>query len=60
MKVKYDPVFGIKEEMMPNIGRVLHGEKVSGILSFEVIEKTKSYLILKIGSLHITQKRRMA
>ena len=60
IKRDYSPVFGIPESMMPEIGSIMYGEKIKGIISFEVIEKTKSYMILRIGHLHIMKMKRMA
>lgn len=54
----YEPTFEVSEEFMPGLGDKKIGQKLQAILNYEVIEKTKSYLILKITGMYMVSAGR--
>lgn len=54
----YQPEFGVSEQVAPELGDVKIGEKMKTIINYRVVEKTKSYTILKIDYVHLTKSRR--
>jgi len=54
----YEPVFDISENMAPDIVGVKRGQEFQMIMNYEVIEKTKSFTMLRINSLSLNPSRR--
>ena len=56
----YKPSFDIYEDMAIDIGDRKLTEKLNVIINFDVVEKTKSFTILRINSIHMlpSSKRR--
>jgi len=54
----FQPVFGVDESVMPAAQNFRIGGRVEAIINYEVIEKTKSYTILKISHVHLLSKDR--
>ena len=54
-----DPVFVINEELAPDINSFREGQTIRAIVNYKVIEKTKSFAGLKIGSISIKPTARM-
>ena len=50
---KYEPSFKIPENHCLGIGDRKIGEKIKGIINYEVIEKTKNYAVLRILSMNL-------
>ncbi len=50
--------FDISENVMPDISSVKKGQRVQLIVSYEVIEKTKSFTILRVNHLSLKPLRR--
>lgn len=53
-----EPMFGVNEKVAPDIHATRSGEKVSAIVNYEVVEKTKNFVVLKIKYVHATEARR--
>lgn len=53
-----EPDFEVSEEQVPDIGNKRLGQKVDAILNYEVIEKTKSFTILRITWVSLLPSRR--
>jgi len=49
----YEPNFEISEVDMPDIGDKQIGQRLQAVLNYEVIEKTKSFTILRINFAHL-------
>jgi len=56
---EFSPTFDISENVAPDIVGVKKGQRVQLIISYEVIEKTKSYSILRVNHLSLKPSRRM-
>lgn len=54
----YEPLVDISEEMMLGIGDKKIGQKLQAIIDFDVIEKTKTFTILRIKSVYLLPVRR--
>lgn len=54
----YDPVFEVSEEFLPALGDKKIGQRLQAILNYEVVEKTKSFLILRITGMYMLAARR--
>lgn len=53
-----EPTVRVAEGSCPEIGGVEVNQELQVILNFEVYEKTKSYVILKIGHIHMLSPKR--
>ncbi len=53
-----EPTFQVVETMAPDLGDVSIGQKVRTIINFDVIEKTKSFTVLRIKSISVMPTRR--
>jgi hypothetical protein len=49
-ELTFEPSFGIDERIAPGFVNLKQGQTIRAILSFKVIEKTKSFIILRIYS----------
>ena len=59
MKVSiYKPTFNIPENMLFGIGDRNVGDKVRFVVDYEVIEKTKSYVVCKVNSAFLDTNKR--
>lgn len=60
MKIQsvYKPEFEIKENYLPGIADKKVGQKVSMIVNWEILEKTKNYIILKVKCIFLIISRR--
>jgi len=56
--IRYEPVFGVSERIMPGVSNRKIGEKLKAIINYEVIEKTKSFTILRIHYAFLVPKKR--
>ncbi len=56
---KIEPLLDISEKSSPDISDVKIGQRVDAMVSYKVIEKTKSYTILRITGFYITNDRRV-
>jgi len=54
----YVPVFEVSEEFSPELGDKKIGQQLQAILNYEVVEKTKSFLILRITGIYTIAARR--
>lgn len=54
----FEPTFEISENVAPDIVGKKKGERVQILINFEVIEKTKSFTVLRINSLSLQVSRR--
>ena len=57
-KPKYDPTFDAPEDIIQGVDNKQEGEKFRAILNYKVLEKTKSYVILKITYGHLINTKR--
>lgn len=48
----------IPEPISPGLSDRKLGETLSAVINYEVIEKTKSYLVLRVKYLHLTNIKR--
>ncbi len=55
---EYSPTFDIAENAAPDIVGVKKGQRVQLIISYEVIEKTKSFTILRANTISLRPVRR--
>ena len=55
----YEPIFGAHDSIVPEFDDAKIGERFEAILNYEVIEKTKSYVILKVNYVHLKPKKRI-
>lgn len=53
-----DPNFEVSEEAFPDLGNKRLGQRLQAIVNYEVIEKTKSFTILRITSISLLPTRR--
>ena len=60
MKIQpiYKPTFDIPENMLFGIGERKIGDRVKFIIDYEAIEKTKSYIILRVNSAFLDTNKR--
>ena len=56
--VVYKPTFDIPEQNTPDISNKKIGERVKLLVNFEVVEKTKSYTILRTSGITLMTKKR--
>lgn len=54
----YEPVFEISESDMPDIGDKVVGQRLQAVVNYQVIEKTKSFTILRINHVHLLPTNR--
>lgn len=54
----YKPNVDIPENMLFGIGEKKLGDKINFVVDYQVIEKTKSYVLLKVNSAYIDTNRR--
>ena len=54
----FRPSFEITESMSPEIGDRNENDKVRAILNYEVVEKTKSFAILRINYVQLLNTKR--
>ena len=54
----FNPSFDIAENFMPDIGSIKNGQRTQLIVSYEVIEKTKSYTVLRANIISLKPSRR--
>ena len=54
----YEPTFTIPESFAMNIGDKKVGEAIQAIMDCVVVEKTKSYKVLRIQYMHLLPSRR--
>ncbi len=50
--------FVIKEDAVPGLSGLKVGQRFNAIFSYETVEKTKSYTMLKIKYIQINQPKR--
>lgn len=55
---EFSSTFDIAENVAPDIVGVKKGQKIQLIISFEVIEKTKSYTIIRANTISLRPSRR--
>lgn len=55
---KYEPLFNISENIAPDIGDLKIGQRLQAIANYQVIEKTKSYTVLRINGFYLLSSRR--
>ena len=55
---QYEPVFEVCEDINPELGNKKVGQRAQAILNYEVIEKTKSFTILRITGIYLVPTRR--
>lgn len=55
---EFRPTFDISENVAPDIVGTKKGQRVQLIVSYEIIEKTKSYTILRVNHLSLKPNRR--
>ena len=53
-----EPIMRIHEKIMPSVGDMKLGDKIGALISFQVIEKTRNFVILKVGWVEPMQTRR--
>ena len=53
-----EPSFFISEKLMPDLGDKKIGEKIQSIVNYEVVEKTKSFTILRVSSMYLMPAKR--
>lgn len=58
MTETYKPNCDIPENMLFGIGERKVGDKMKFIIDYQVIEKTKSYVVLKVNSAFLDTNRR--
>ena len=56
-KFRTEPVFGVSDRIMPDMEYARIGGKMKVIIDYEVIEKTKSYTVMRINYVHKVPKR---
>lgn len=56
--IKYEPEFEIPENHCPGIADRKIGQRTQGVINYEVIERTKSYTILRIRSIILLSEAR--
>ena len=54
-----EPSFTINEALAPDINGFKEGQKIRAMISYKVIEKTKSFAGLKIGSMMLKPTARI-
>jgi len=54
----YKPTFDIPENVCMGIGENKVGERIKLLVNFEVIEKTKSYIIIRTNGITLMKKKR--
>lgn len=52
------PEITLPEVMNPDLGGVKVGQKIKATVSYEVIEKTRNFLIIKVNGISIIKSRR--
>ena len=57
--IEFEPTIILSETDLPAIGDITEGQKTRMILNYKVIEKTKSFTILKITGSMILQSARV-
>lgn len=58
--IGYEPTFEIAEEIIPDIGNRKINHRTRAIINYEVVEKTRSFTILKVTSIcHMPSARRL-
>ena len=55
----YKPIFDVPETLSPDLGSKKVGQKIKAIVNFTVIEKTKSYIILRVSSFYLVPSKRI-
>lgn len=53
-----DPVFRINEIIVPTLGELKVGQSFKAVISYKVIERTKSFTVLNIEGLHLLPLKR--
>jgi hypothetical protein len=54
----YQPTFELNENMCLGLGDKKIGQRVQLIVDYQVIEKTKSYCVLKVNSAYLRPSKR--
>lgn len=54
----FEPTFEVAENMAPDIVDSKIGQGLKMLVNYEVIEKTKSFVVLRINSLSLQPSRR--
>lgn len=54
----FSSTFDIAENVAPDIVGIKKGQRVKILMSYEVIEKTKNFTILRIGTISLQPSRR--
>lgn len=54
----YEPTFDISESMSQELGTIKIGQKFRAIIEYEVIEKTKTYTVLRIRGFFLVNTKR--
>lgn len=53
-----EPSFFISEKLMPDLGDKKIGQSIQGVINFEVVEKTRSFTILRVSHIHLLPVKR--
>ena len=54
----YEPIFEAPENFILDIGGKRVGERIKIIIDYEIVEKTKSYMILKVNNSYVLKTKR--
>ena len=55
---KFEPRFDLIEDSLNGAGDMKLGQRINAVVNYEVIEKTKSFIILRINSFMVVKSRR--
>lgn len=56
--IEYEPVIYVNEKDFPTLADKREGQKLRVIINYKVIEKTKSFSVLKIQAMQVFQTKR--
>ena len=54
-----EPTFTIHENDMPDLGNVKQGQRLKLFINFKVIEKTRSFTMLRMNSIQLLPARKV-
>ena len=57
--IEFEPTIELSEQDLPAVGDISEGQRTRMILNYKVIEKTKSFTILRITGSYLFQTSRM-
>ncbi len=55
----FDPTFRLDETILTDIGELKVGQRAKIILNYKVVDQTKNFTLLKIGSVFPIQSKRI-